>query len=290
MLKLEKKERYLWDLCSKIEQPKVSSKKKIWMRLEQQINMPPKLKKEKNVNAPYFFKIGYPRLVGAFLMIALLYIPITKILNTVNINSEQGTLEKVISLSDGSKIYLNAGSELSYFKDYNTKNRKVYLNGEAYFDVIKGINPFIIFTDYAEITVLGTKFNVRARDDGFEVGVNEGSVKVQSDIQSIDISQGEKIDANPKYQKSFFKSRTTNLYPGWKNNKLICKNSSLIKICGELERLYKVKINFQNELQKNISISGIIDINPNNLESVLSSISLLSQRQFKLRGDSYIVL
>ena len=183
-------------------------------------------------------------------------------MNTVNINSEQGTRGKVISLSDGSKIYLNAGSELSYFKDYNSKNRKVYLNGEAYFDVIKGINPFIISTDYAEITVLGTKFNVRARDDGFEVGVNEGSVKVQSDIQSIDISQGEKIDANPKYQKSFIRSMTTNLYPGWKNNKLICKNSSLVKICGELERLYNVKINFQNELQKNISISGIIDINP----------------------------
>ena len=234
--------------------------------------------------------MGYPRFVGAFLLIALTYLPITKIMNTVNINSDLGIREKVISLSDGSKIYLNAGSRLSYSKDYDSESRKVSLNGEAYFDVKKGINPFIISTEYAEITVLGTKFNVRSRDDGFEVGVNEGAVKVQNDLQSMEISQGEQIDVNPEYPKTFSTSKTADFYPGWKNNKIICDNSSLLKICDELERIYNIKINFQNESQKNIPISGIINLNPNNLESVLSSISLLSKREFKLRGDSYIVL
>ena len=290
MLKLDKKESLLWDLCSKIEQPKISSKKEVWMRLEQQIDISFEREKIKNINISTFRWIGYPRFVGAFLLIALTYLPITKIMNTVNINSDLGIREKVISLSDGSKIYLNAGSELSYSKDYDSESRKVSLNGEAYFDVKKGINPFIISTEYAEITVLGTKFNVRSRDDGFEVGVNEGAVKVHNDLQSMELSQGEQIDINPEYPKTFSSSKMADFYPGWKNNKLICDNSSLVKICDELERIYNVKINFQNESQKNIPISGIINLNPNNLESVLSSISLLSKREFKLRGDSYIVL
>jgi len=290
MLKLDKKESLFWDLFLKIEQPKISSKKEIWMRLEQQIDILSEPEKVKKISIPNSRWISYPRFVGTFLLIALIYIPITRTLNTININSDLGIREKVISLSDGSKIYLNAGSELSYSKDYDSESRKISLNGEAYFDVKSGINPFIISTEYAEITVLGTKFNVRSRDDGFEVGVNEGAVKVQNDLQSMEISQGEQIDLNPKYPKTFSTSKTADFYPGWKNNKLICDNSSLLKICDELERLYNVKINFQNESQKNVPISGIINLNPNNLESVLSSISLLSKREFKLRGDSYIVL
>ena len=289
MLKLDKKESLLWDLCSKIEQPKISSKKEVWMRLEQQIDISSEPEKIKNISISNFRWIGYPRFVGAFLLIALTYLPITKIMNTVNINSDLGIREKVISLSDGSKIYLNAGSKLSYSKDYDSESRKVSLNGEAYFDVKKGINPFIISTEYAEITVLGTKFNVRSRDDGFEVGVNEGVVKVHNDLQSMELSQGEQIDINPEYPKTFSSSKMADFYPGWKNNKLICDNSSLLKICDELERIYNVEINFKNESQKNIPISGIINLNPSNLESVLSSISLLSKREFKLRGDSYIV-
>ena len=290
MLKLDKKESLLWGLCSKIEQPKISSKKEVWMRLEQQIDISSEPEKIKDINISTFRWIGYPRFVGASLLIALIYMPIIKIMNTVNINSDLGIREKVISLSDGSKIYLNAGSRLSYSKDYDSESRKVSLNGEAYFDVKKGINPFIISTEYAEITVLGTKFNVRSRDDGFEVGVNEGAVKVHNDLQSMELSQGEQIDINPEYPKTFSSSKMADFYPGWKNNKLICDNSSLVKICDELERIYNVKINFQNESQKNIPISGIINLNPSNLESVLSSISLLSKREFKLRGDSYIVL
>ena len=260
------------------------------MRLEQQIDISSEPKKVKKINIPNFRWISYPRFVGTFLLIALIYIPITRTLNTININSDLGIREKVISLSDGSKIYLNAGSELSYSKDYDSESRKISLNGEAYFDVKRGINPFIISTEYAEITVLGTKFNVRSRDDGFEVGVNEGAVKVHNDLQSMEISQGEQIDVNPEYPKTFSTSKTADFYPGWKNNKLIFDNSSLEKICKELERRYNIKIQLQSDLQKNITISGIIDLSPNNLNSVLSSISLLSKRKFKLQGDSYILL
>ena len=140
------------------------------------------------------------------------------------------------------------------------------------------------------MTVLGTKFNVRSREDGFEIGVNEGKVKIENKTKSIDLKKGEQVDISIDQPKVISVSKVSNFYPGWKNNKLICDNSSLEKICKELERRYDIKIQFQDNLQKNTTISGIIDLSPNNLDSVLSSISLLSKRKFKLQGDSYILL
>ena len=211
-------------------------------------------------------------------------------LNTVNIHSSYGHKTKTVSLNDGTKVHLNAGTTLSYSKNFNSTSREVTLNGEAYFEVEKGSSPFIVLTDLAKVTVLGTKFNVRSREDGFEIGVNEGKVKIENKTKSIDLKKGEQVDISIDQPKVISVSKVSNFYPGWKNNKLICDNSSLEKICKELERRYDIKIQFQNNLQKNTTISGIIDLSPNNLDSVLSSISLLSKRKFKLQGDSYILL
>ena len=211
-------------------------------------------------------------------------------LNTVNIYSSYGEKTKTVLLNDGTKVHLNAGTTLSYSKNFNSTSREVTLNGEAYFEVEKGSSPFIISTNLAKVTVLGTKFNVRSREDGFEIGVNEGKVKIENKTKSIDLKKGEQVDISIDQPKILSISKVSNFYPGWKNNKLICDNSSLEKICKELERRYDIKIQFQNNLQKNTTISGIIDLSPNNLDSVLSSISLLSKRKFKLQGDSYILL
>ena len=95
-----------------------------------------------------------PRFVYAFLIVFLLLMPTTiRYLNTKKIVSEFGITDKNIVLSDGTNIQLNAGSALSYSKDYNIKNREVFLDGEAYFDVTKSQFPFIVSTDYAQVTV-----------------------------------------------------------------------------------------------------------------------------------------
>ena len=68
------------------------------------------------------------------------------------------------------------------------------------------------------------------------------------------------------------------------------KKQEIDKICKEIERTYNIKILFKDISKKKISISGIIDLYPNNLKSVISSISLLADLEFKLKGDAYIVL
>ena len=280
----------IWDLCSKIERKKAPSKQDVWMRLEQQIEISAQPKKIKTYKIPIFKRTLLPRLITAFFILILISIPTIKMLNTVNINSGYGQKTKTVSLNDGTKVHLNAGTRLSYSKKFNSTKREVTLNGEAYFEVEKGSSPFIISTDLAKVTVLGTKFNVRSREDGFEIGVNEGKVKIENKTKSIDLKKGEQVDISIDQPKILSVSKVSNFYPGWKNNKLICDNSSLEKICKELERRYDIKIQFQDNLQKNTTISGIIDLSPNNLDSVLSSISLLSKRKFKLQGDSYILL
>ena len=290
MLKLTKKEQLIWDLCSKIQHKKAPLKVDVWMRLEQQIQISAQPQKIETYKIPIFKRTLLPRIITAFFITILISIPTIKMLNTVNIYSGYGEETKIISLNDGTKVHLNAGTTLSYSKNFNSTNRTVALSGEAYFEVEKGSSPFIISTDLAKVTVLGTKFNVRSREDGLEIGVNEGKVKIENKTKSIDLKKGEQVDIIIDQPKILSVSEISNFYPGWKNNKLICDNSSLEKICKELERRYDAKIKFQNNLQKKTNISGIIDLSPNDLDSVLSSISLLSKRKFKLQGDSFILL
>ena len=290
MLKLTKKEQLIWDLCSKIQHKKAPLKVDVWMRLEQQIQISAQPQKIETYKIPIFKRTLLPRIITAFFITILISIPTIKMLNTVNIYSSYGEETKIISLNDGTKVHLNAGTTLSYSKNFNSTNRTVALSGEAYFEVEKGSSPFIISTDLAKVTVLGTKFNVRSREDGLEIGVNEGKVKIENKTKSIDLKKGEQVDIIIDQPKILSVSEISNFYPGWKNNKLICDNSSLEKICKELERRYDAKIKFQNNLQKKTTISGIIDLSPNDLDSVLSSISLLSKRKFKLQGDSFILL
>ena len=191
---------------------------------------------------PYLIK-WQPRFIYAFMLAFILLIPTTiRYLNTTKIVAEFGMTNKNIMLSDGTNVQLNAGSTLSYSKDYNSGSREVFLNGEAYFNVTKNHVPFIVSTDYAQITVLGTKFNVRSRSDGFEAGVNEGSVEVTNNDKSIVLIEGERALIHSTSHSNIDSSSTSNYYPGWLNNKIVCDNTPLEKICKEIERTYNIKI------------------------------------------------
>jgi len=291
MNKLNNKEKSLWDLCAIYTLFEVPSKDEVWMRLEQQIGIVDQSSANKlSIVKPHFIKWRV-RYVYAFLLAFLLLMPATiRYINTNRIVAEFGVADKNIILSDGTIINLNAGSILSYTKNYNNENREVFLKGEAYFNVKKSHVPFIVSTEFAQVEVLGTKFNVKSRQDGFEAGVNEGSVKVKQDEQSIILYEGQRALIQSKEHPIIDSSSTHEYYPGWLNNKIICDNTSLGVICEEIERTYNIEILFNDISQKKISISGIINLYPNNLKSVMSSISLLSQLELKLEGDTYIIL
>ena len=241
MNKLNNKETDLWDLCGQITSPPVPSKDEVWMRLEQHIDiLDQKSPNGNTITKPIWIK-WQPRFIYAFLLAFLLIMPTTiRYLNTNTVSSEFGMINRNVILSDGTSIQLNADSKISYGSNYGNGNRNVSLKGEAFFNVTPSNVPFVVSTDYAKITVLGTKFNVRARNDGFETGVTEGSVEINKNDKSLVLSKGQRALIESKNAEIIHSSSTNNHYPGWLNNKIICDNTSLDKICKEIERTYNI--------------------------------------------------
>ena len=296
MNKLNNKEKKLWEDCLNETIPSPPSKDESWILLEKQIQIHDQ-KPFYTMLFNYKPKLNHFRqnfVYATIVLLIILSIPkISNILNTQHIITDKGINNKNINLPDGTRILLNADSKISYHKNYNFNNREVFLDGEAYFDVVKSDTPFIISTNFAKITVLGTKFNIKSRVDNFEAGVNEGTIKIENKNNSLLIDSGQCVAIKKKdmlMMQMEMGDEIINNYPGWLNNKIFCNKTSLEYICEEIERIYNIKIVFAKKSHKKITLSGVIDFDKNNLNSVLSSISLLTQRQFKLKGDKYIIL
>ncbi len=229
----------------------------------------------------YFFGIRLTsNSIISFILILIISAPVAyNFINTKTLKANRGCLESFI-LEDGSIVKLNSESKISYSSKFNQNNRDIKLTGEAYFEVSNNEMPFKVNTDYGIIKVLGTSFNVRARPDGFEVGVISGNVIVENKNQSINLKSGQKIDLNLSTPKKLNYQN----YPGWKYETLVCDGIPLLKVSGEIERLFDISIKISNNQIENTKISGILQTT--NLQTVLSSISLLAQCQFKFDGET----
>jgi len=121
---------------------------------------------------------------------------------------------KVVELPDKSVVYLNHHSSIQYDKDFN--NREITLNGEAFFIVEEGGNPFIISTLLGEIIVKGTELNVKINkvEEELDVDVNEGEVEVKAGNEKASISKGERITYSKKDNK-LNKGKSKGEFRGW---------------------------------------------------------------------------
>ncbi len=176
----------------------------------------------------------------------------TLIYNTLNV--PYGKRFELI-LSDGTKVKLNAGTSLKYpVKFIKGHDRRVYLTGEAYFDVAKDTkHPFIVNAEELNVEVMGTAFNLSAypEDNTTDVVLVEGSVGlyIQGDTMKnvTSLSPGIKatLDRNLKSIKT--EEVNTNLYTGWMQGGLIFRNASFKNIVKKLERHYNIEIIINNE-------------------------------------------
>ena len=291
---IDSQEEKIWNLSSRSKIPEPPDKKIVWDRLKQQMkihdlettnNSKKKLMKENlvvllwNNIKPH---LKYAPATGIF-FIAIFFL----ISNSDSFDTKVGE-EKVYTLTDGSKIYLNSVSSLILDENYNLLNRKVELDGEAYFEIEKGTLPFIIKTQYGEVTVLGTSFNLKNRNEIFELGVTSGLVNFTSKIKSYDLVKGQELQISEKYLSNSRLKNTYVDYPSWRYNKIFCDQKSLKQISLELERKFDISFTFSDPQIEKLTITGIIDIN--NLKSSIRAITTLSQREFKLDGENCIVL
>lgn len=173
--------------------------------------------------------------------------------------------KKVITLSDHTRIWLNAGSQLRVDDSYGKENRKVYLSGEALFDVIHDESlPFIVYTDKYEVKDLGTVFNVKAYpDEESETSLIRGKVEIKmaNSKHRIFLSPNQKAvingDNEPEVKETAKSAPSPNvtLLPlsynqkdsavvetAWTQNRLEIVNEDFFEMKEKLERWFDVKI------------------------------------------------
>lgn len=296
MKKLDDIQKLIWERSAQVELPSPPDKEKVWMRLSQHMDisdMDIDTNQDKQHHAPPtqgFWSALRPRLnyavaLGLALVISL---PFAYDALTTETLATQATDFQTVQLPDGSTITLNAGSQLKYKKDFNNNHRTLTLSGEAYFDVQKGQIPFIVHTNYGQVTVLGTSFNVRTREDGFEVGVNEGIVQVANETKAVILNQGQMLDVDTNFDETNLQNVSYSDYPDWMHEKLVCDQTPLSEVCGEIERTFGISFEFATPAIADITVTGVIDAQ--DLNTVLSTISLLTQHEFKFDGETCTII
>ena len=173
-------------------------------------------------------------------------------------------------LADGTKVWMNSKSELRYPIEFNGTERKVYLKGEAYFEVAKNASmPFIVKTDKAEVKVLGTHFNVSAyTDDETKATLIEGVVKVKGVKGAAVLRPGEQAVIS----NSQFKVRDDFDAEGeiaWKNGLFNFKDAGIEEIMRNAARWYDIEVKYVGDIpttelsgrmSRNVNLSGLIKI------------------------------
>jgi ferric-dicitrate binding protein FerR (iron transport regulator) len=186
------------------------------------------------------------------------------------------------NLPDGTKGWLNSGSKLTYSLPFN-KNRKVAIEGEAWFDVFHNEEkPFEICAGKSIIKVLGTSFNISAypEEDYVEVVLQNGKVEFS------DKSLAEQVILNPS-ERLFLKDNKLELnlvdpskYKGWTDGKLIFRGDNMAEVARRIERWYDVKVVIEDDdLLKYSFRATFVD---DSLEDVLNLIGIASMIDYKV--------
>jgi len=174
----------------------------------------------------------------------------------------------LLTLPDGTRVWLNADTRLTYPRDFNRRAvREVFLEGEAYFDVVENKHrPFIVRTAALSIRVLGTAFNVKsyASDETIETTLVRGKVSIEANQNKT----GEIITLLP-HQQAVFKKKSsmmvlanqvnTETYTAWRTGKLVFDDSPFSEIIPMLERWYGVKIHMADQHSLDCRFSAKID-------------------------------
>ncbi len=172
-------------------------------------------------------------------------------------------------LSDGSRVVLNAGSELIFQEDMGTGERLAELKGEAYFDVVhKEGQPFIVNVGGLKIKDLGTSFNINAYPDAPEIETTlvDGALEIGIKRKTlIELKPGESASFDKDKKTLQVREVNTGLIIAWTENKFVFRNMTLEAIANELEAWYDVEIDLSKSKMKdkyfNLSMKRTATIN-----------------------------
>jgi len=204
-----------------------------------------------------------------------------------------GSQVKIV-LPDNTQVWLNSGSVLKYDQNYGKKDRKVFLLGEGYFEVQKDAEcPFKVQTNYLDVNVLGTVFNLKAyhEDENVEVNLLEGKINVsKSGNEGInaDLQPNQRLVFNKKNEKMLISEANAPKSASWTTGKFYFINSSLPDIMKEIQRKYNVQIIIRTEKMKNEIFSGSVDSNIP-IDDLLRFVDVDKKYTWKRSGDTIVI-
>lgn len=192
-------------------------------------------------------------------------------------------------LSDGSKIWVNSGSQLLYPSVFEENKREVFLTGEAYLDVTKNEKAkFVIKTNHIDINVLGTKLNISAYSDDPQQSIIlvTGSVEVKSKEMNepIRILPDQMLTYGRLNKKIDIQIVDVANYTSWIDGYLLLENEDLGNLLQKLERHYNLLFIYNREELKNIYVSGKLNLEVT-VQEVLDCISITTPIVYSVEND-----
>ena len=184
-----------------------------------------------------------------------------------------------INLPDASNVELNAMSTLAFNENTWNDSGLVNLNGEAFFKVAKG-SKFDVVTSSGVVSVVGTEFSVKNRNNFFEVKCFEGKVNVQMDEELIALTAGETVRL---LNKNIYKSTTLREYPTWMDSFSSFESVPLFEVISELERQYNIKVKIKTSLDTKSMYSGMFV--HNNKEMAIQAIALPFGLDYSIKNN-----
>lgn len=190
-----------------------------------------------------------------------------------------------VTLSDGTKIWLNSGTTLKYPDQFGENSRTVSISGEAYFKVAKNAeNPFFVKSNDLTVKVLGTSFNYSAykEDATASVTLVEGKVEVQ-DVNGetmATLHPGQLLTKNKSTNTITTKEVKTAFYSSWSDGKISFDDERFDQIAVKIERWFNVDIAFDNEQLKSQKFTGTI-LKNKPVDQIMQAFELLSPIRFK---------
>ncbi|MBA4406788.1 hypothetical protein C0389_05890 [bacterium] len=208
----------------------------------------------------------------------------------IEIKTRKG--EKVsLTLSDGSKVYLNTMSKITYPEFFSDSTRNVELEGEAYFSVTPNKRrPFSVKSGNTITVVRGTEFNIKNRNEFISVVVVKGSVDTYNPASEkiFNLKKGDLISYNERTGFSNLKKADLQHYLAWRKDKFSFSRTPLVEVMQELGRYYNVDVHFKSDSLKNKTITGFF--NSDSINNILSIISLTLDLRISMSKGNTITI
>ena len=245
---------------------------------------------------------------------------ISTLKNNSEVSTRNGSKTNLV-LPDGTLVWLNAGSKLSYDKNYGNNLREVNLTGEAFFDVVKNAEkPFLIHTGKINIKVLGTSFNVKSypSEKTIETSLIRGSIEVTfkdrpsekvilKPNEKLVVANEENAVAHDKKQEAktvnepivaishlnHQKADSAIVETAWMQNKLIFHDKSFKELAEEMERWYGVIIKFDGSRRDTLHFTGSFE--NETIQQALDALKLTTGKSvpdfhYTIRGNEFTII